>query len=318
MTADAATDRIVAEAAGWIVRLDHAQDSAALQAWRQWHDADPRHAEVWRRFGHIRQAVPDGARGSGPDLAAARALRVAADFHPRRRALKLLLGGAGAGLLAAAGYQQADRAGWLAAHRTGVGEQRRIALSDDVELMMNTGTALDVSAASSGIDVRLLKGEIMLEGLASAAPLRVITRHGEVSSVRARVAVRLQDGATRVALDQGDAQVRTRENIRSRMQAGDTARYTGSRIVAEDGRAGREFAWAQGVLIADNMPLEAFLAELGRYREGLVRCDDEVAHVRVNGTFRVQQTDRVLEALAAAHNLRLVYRTRYWVNVGRA
>ncbi|AVJ29272.1 FecR domain-containing protein [Achromobacter spanius] len=316
MSTDAANDRIVAEAAGWLVRLDHAGDSAAMQAWQQWHDADPRHAEVWRRFSHIRQTVPDGLRRV--DLPAARALRVAADCHPRRRALKLLIGGAGVGLLAAAGYQQADRAGWLAAYRTGVGEQRRIGLADDVTLMMNTGTALDLTVAPTGVDVRLLAGEIMLEGIASESALRVTTCHGEVSAVRARLAIRLQHGATRVALDQGEAQVQTRGNLLSRMQAGDTGRFSSDRIEAHDRQAARDFAWAQGVLIADNMRLVDFLAELARYREGLVRCDDAVANVRVNGTFRVQQTDRVLEALAAAHNLKLAYRTRYWVTVGRA
>lgn len=316
MSADAETSRIVAEAAGWIVRLDHAQNIVELDAWRLWHDADPRHAEVWRRFGYIRQAIPDGVCGA--DLAGARALRVAADFHPRRRALKLLIGGAGVGLLAAAGYQQADRAGWLAAYRTGVGEQRRIGLADDVTLMMNTGTALDLTVAPTGVDVRLLAGEIMLEGIASESALRVTTCHGEVSAVRARLAIRLQDMATRVALDQGEAQVQTRGNLLSLMQAGDTGRFSSDRIEAQDRQAAREFAWAQGVLIADNMRLVDFLAELARYREGLVRCDDAVANVRVNGTFRVQQTDRVLEALAAAHNLKLAYRTRYWVTVGRA
>lgn len=316
MSADAALDRIVAEAAGWIVRLDHSPDSAALQDWRHWHDADPRHAEVWRRFARVRQSVPDGVLGS--DFAAAQAVRAVADRHPRRSALKLLLGGAGVGLLATAGYQQAYRAGWMAAYQTGVGEQRLIALPDDVTLMMNTATALDFSVEPSGIAVRLLKGEIMLEGSESASTLRVTTSQGEVSSTRAKMAVRLQGGATRVALNDGTAVVHTRENVSSRIDAGETRRFTGDRILAEDGWAGREFAWAQGVLIADNMRLDEFLAELARYREGLVRCDDEVAHVRVNGTFRVQQTDRVLEALAATHKLRLVYRTRYWVNVGRA
>lgn len=317
MTADAALDRIVAEAAGWIVRLDRSQDSAALLAWQRWHDADPRHAEVWRRFGRLRQAVPDGALPS--DLAAARAVRAVAGSASRRSALKLLLGGVGVGLLGAAGWQQAYRAGWLAAYRTEVGEQRRIALPDDVTLMMNTGTALDLNVLpQQGIDVRLLKGEIMLEGKASASTLRVTTRNGMVSSTQAQLAVRLQDGATRVALNQGDAHVLTRASVRARMQAGETRTFTDERIVAEAGWVGREFAWAQGVLIADNMRLDAFLDELARYREGLVRCDDDVASVRVNGTFRVQETDRVLEALAAVHNLKLVYRTRFWVNVGRA
>lgn len=316
MTADAATDRIVAEAAGWIVRLDHGQDSVALQAWRRWHDADPRHAEVWRRFGQLRQAVPDGAQGS--DLAAAQALRAAAKANPRRQALKLLLGGAGVGLLAATGYRQADQAGWLAAYQTHIGEQRRIALPDDVTLMMNTGTALDVSVAPEGIDVCLRKGEILLDGSASASTLRVLTAHGEVASQRSHLSVRLLGGATRVALNTGQADILTRDHLRARMLAGETRRYSSGQIVAETWDGSREFAWTQGVMIADNLRLDAFLAELARYREGFVRCDEDVAHVRVNGTFRVHQPDRVLQALAATLNLKLVYRTRYWVNVARA
>ena len=40
-----------------------------------------------------------------------------------------------------------------------------------------------------------------------------------------------------------------------------------------------------------------------------------MAALRVNGSFRLKDTDQVLEALAITLGLRVRYRTRYWVRV---
>lgn len=311
-----AADRIVAEAAGWLVRLDHAPDAGTQAAWRRWHDADPRHAEVWRRFGRLRQAVPDGTRK--PDRAAAQAVRAVNASQARRRTLKLLTAGAGLGLLGTVSYRQADRAGWLAAYRTAAGEQRTLSLSDETSLLMNTGTALDLRMRGQAIDVHLRAGEIMLEARAAPVALRVLTCNGEISSGQARLAVRLQDGSTRVAVEQGEARILTLAQRDARLAAGEVGSFTREHIAAETGWVGREFAWTQGVLIAEDMRLADFLAELSRYRSGLVRCDPAVSDLRVTGTFRVRETDRVLEALAATHGLKVAYHTRYWVSVSAA
>jgi transmembrane sensor len=66
------------------------------------------------------------------------------------------------------------------------------------------------------------------------------------------------------------------------------------------------------------MRLDRFLAELGRYRAGILRCDADVADREVTGAFRIDDTDKALEVLASVLDLALRYRTRYWVNVGRA
>jgi transmembrane sensor len=66
------------------------------------------------------------------------------------------------------------------------------------------------------------------------------------------------------------------------------------------------------------MRLDQFLAELGRYRVGVLRCDPRVADLEVTGAFRIDDTDRALEVLAGVLDLRLRYRTRYWVSVDRA
>ncbi|MCH5770598.1 iron dicitrate transport regulator FecR, partial [Salmonella enterica] len=53
-------------------------------------------------------------------------------------------------------------------------------------------------------------------------------------------------------------------------------------------------AWLDGMLLADAMPLADFLAELGRYRPGVLRCSPDAASLRVVGAFPVADTDQVL------------------------
>ena len=180
---------------------------------------------------------------------------------------------------------------------------------------MNTGTALDLRQDERGLDIELHDGEIMLDTRAADSALRVLTRGGCIVPTRAHLAVRAQGPLTRVALDAGEAVLTTRGDLSLNLRAGDVRRFSAHRIEDEAGWAGREFAWVHGMLIADDMPLAAFLAELARYRPGLVQCDARVAALRVNGSFRLQDTDQVLEALAVTLGLRVRYRTRYWVRV---
>lgn len=303
---------VVAQAAGWLVRLEQDGSAATRQAWQRWYEASPSHAKVWRRFALLQDAVP----ASGD--AAAAALSAIDLRHTRRRTLKLLAAGAG---IAGGGpllYRQTQGAGWFAAYRSATGEQRSLALNDEVALMMNTGSALDLRQDGRRLDIELHDGEIMLDTRAADSALRVLTRGGCIVPTRARLVVRAQGPQTRVALDAGEAAVTTRGDLSLNLRAGDVRRFSAHRIEDEAGRAEREFAWVHGMLIADDMPLKAFLAELARYRPGLLQCDERVAALRVTGSFRLQDTDQILGALAASLGLRLRYRTRYWVRVESA
>ena len=76
--------------------------------------------------------------------------------------------------------------------------------------------------------------------------------------------------------------------------------------------------WMRNVLHAREMRLDAFAAELGRYRPGLLRCDPAVAPLRVSGAFQLHDTDAVLAALPATLPVSVRYRTSYWSRSGRA
>ena len=63
------------------------------------------------------------------------------------------------------------------------------------------------------------------------------------------------------------------------------------------------------------MRLDDFLSELARYRNGLVRCSEAVAGLRVSGTYQLSDTDQVLTLVAQSLNVDVTYRSRYWVTV---
>ena len=76
-------------------------------------------------------------------------------------------------------------------------------------------------------------------------------------------------------------------------------------------------AWQQGSIIAINRPLGELLAELSRYRPGVVRCDPAIAQLKVSGAFPIDDTDRALAALESGFSLRIERYTRYWVRVSQ-
>jgi transmembrane sensor len=73
--------------------------------------------------------------------------------------------------------------------------------------------------------------------------------------------------------------------------------------------------WRDGVLMAQNQPLGDFLRELSTYRPGLLRWEPELESLRVTGSFRLEDTDRILTLLAASLPLEVHRRTRYWVTL---
>lgn len=77
----------------------------------------------------------------------------------------------------------------------------------------------------------------------------------------------------------------------------------------------RSVAWVKGLLVADGTRLDELVAELARYRPGVLRCAPEVAMLRVSGVLHLADTDLALDNLAAALPIQVIRRTRYWVTV---
>lgn len=310
---------VLQRAAEWMARL-WAEDAstADADACAAWRAAHPEHERAWarlQRFARQFEALPrDVARG-----ALAPAQRRATG---RRRALQLL------GLIAAGGGTALlthESSLWQRAasdYRTTVGETRAIVLADGTQVVLDTASAIDVAYSAGERRIVLRAGAILVTSAHEAAPayrpLLVATPQGTATALGTRFSVRLDDGESRVAVFQGAVALQpVKEGAPSlHLQAGQQAVYTGHAVQdigkAEDSAA----AWADGCLVAERMRLDRLLAELGRYRHGVLRCDDSIAGLRVTGVYSLRDTDRSLANLALSLPVQLRYRTRYWVSVG--
>ncbi|MDF3834067.1 FecR domain-containing protein, partial [Cupriavidus basilensis] len=284
-----------------------------------WRAANPEHERAWLRL----QAVGDKLHGVPREVARGTLLapRGAAPPATRRKALGLL------GLLALAGGSAClvrETETWqlaLADHHSAVGELRDVMLPDGTRILLNTASAIDVDYDDGERRVVLRAGEILVNTAPDPAPVYrpflVQTREGTARALGTRFTVRQQDGASSIAVLEGTVMVKPAQpGAREvRIDAGQqTALRSGAALPprpADEDAA----AWSRRMLVAERMRVADLLAELARYRPGVLRCDAGVAEMRVSGVFPLADTDRALANLTLGLPVALVYRTRYWVTV---
>ncbi|HEY9271882.1 FecR domain-containing protein [Achromobacter sp.] len=311
---------IVQRAAEWMARLwsedANPGDQANCARWRAQH-AD--HELAWQRL----QAFDDKL-GSVSPQAASLALRKRPASVSRRRAISLL--GLGA-TIAGVGYVLRGTGSWQAAaadYRSGTGEIKTITLPDGSSVTLSTATAIDLKFSQDERLVVLRAGEILIatapDPAATARPFRVRSRHGSVQALGTRFSVRDDAETSRVAVFEGAVEIRPAgaPDQPVLLQAGQGSRFSASGAATPSPAAESAAAWSRGVLVADAMRLDDFLAELARYRPGLLRCDADVAGLLVSGVFSLRDTDRALDNLTRALPVAVTYRTRYWVTVRAA
>ncbi|TNC78077.1 DUF4880 domain-containing protein [Janthinobacterium lividum] len=310
---------VLQRAAEWMARLwaedASAADADACAAWRAAH---PEHERAWARlqrfalqFDALPRDVTRNALAPAPRHAAG-----------RRRALQLL------GLIAAGGGTAllAHESGlWQRAasdYRTAVGETRAITLADGTQVVLDTASAIDVRYGANERRIVLRAGAILVTSAHETAPiyrpLLVATPQGTATALGTRFSVRLDDGESRVAVFQGAVALQPMQDGATslHLQAGQQAGYTRLEVQDVTNVENSAAAWADGSLVAERMRLDELLAELGRYRHGVLRCDESIAGLRVTGVYSLRDTDRSLANLAASLPVQLAYRTRYWVSVG--
>jgi len=323
--ADPIDRRIAREAALWLMRMGEGGSDAAMQAaCADWRARSQMHERAWQRAQRINtlfgQVPADLARGA-----------LARPNAGRRGALKALALLIAAGPLGWAGWRSAREQGWLAEYRTAAGERRAITLADGTRVHLNTGSAVDVSyrdwAEGGATLVQLRAGEIYVEALAACT---VRTRQGSVAARAAHFNVRQEAEQCLVDVSQGEVTLRpayaeldtapprrlsapARAPARARLDAQGVHALGAAGAGASDAAAPD---WLRGVLQARDLRLDAFVAELARYRPGVLRCDPEVAHLRLSGTFQLDNIDGILQALPALLPVQVRTRTAWWVVVG--
>lgn len=302
-TTERLPEAIVCAAIEWQMRLrDQAAGADVQEQLQNWLQRDARHRLAWQRLqemGGLFQAsrLPDAAQ-TIPLLR-----RAEADLS-RRRALKLL----GAGLVAGGATVLVAQTSptWRADFATATGERRRISLGAAAEVMLNTGSALDVE----GQALILRAGEALVEGVHWRARCRFATCLGRNASVL----LREHDGYSEIRVQRGEALVSTAVG-QVRLRDGEGVGVSAAAMTPLGTGPVDPFSWARGLLVVSDIRLADFLAEAGRYRKGWLICDGAVAELHLSGVFRLDEPDAMLDNIAHLLPVRIVERTHWWVRV---
>ena len=311
------------QASLWMARLwSNEAGEAERAACARWRAAHPDHERAWRRLEALDtrlRSVP--ADLAGPILGSRSAPRAGG----RRRALKLLgLGASVAGLAAALRHRDEAAALWVrqwAMHRTATGEIEQVSLPDGSDVVLGPATALDLDYVGHERRLLLRRGELLVSTAASSRagdrPLCVACPEGTIEALGTRFMVRREQAGVRVAVFEGAVDIRpARAAVPPlRVTAGrqtvfDEDHIDAPRVVSPDAAA-----WTRGVLVAESMPLGELVAELARYRRGVLRCDRAVAGLRASGIYSLRDTDRALDSLARALPVSVRRITPWWVTV---
>lgn len=320
---------VAREAVHWLLELGEAATGPAAQRtrqqWQAWLAADPLHARAWQRIAEVDAQLRDL-----PTPVALQTL--AAPGMGRRHAVRLaVLLSAGAGGLLAAQHSGLGQQAWqqLAADwSTATGQRREAVLADGTRVLLNTASAMDVHYTATERLIVLRAGEILVQSApdhqpdaatGAPRPLHVRTAEGLVRAIGTRFTVHQQEGRTAVAVLQGAVELRPAQHPQRglRLEAGEQSHFTAQEVGQAQPLQETGAAWSEGMLVADDMPLAEFLAELSRHRSGVLRCAPDAAQLRVSGSYPLADTDRVLAALTRSLPVDIHTRTRWWVTVVR-
>lgn len=302
--------RLLEEAADWLVRLQSGDDDPAMNAeFERWRRCSPAHAAAWQRAEAVLQEFRRVPAGIGRQT-----LGKLRDEGRRRalRALGIIAVAAPAGWLL---WRQQAWLAWQADFRTATGEQKTLHLADGTRLTLNTASAVAVVFDGQARQLRLLKGEIMLTTAADPRPFLVQTAEGTLQPLGTQFSVRQQAESTQLAVFDGRVRIATRGGREHVLEAGQQSVFDALAIGEPRPLAASDALWTEGMLVARNMRLADWAAEVSRYRPGLLRCHPALAELRVSGAFPLTDTDASLDLLLRTRPLSMRRLTRYWVSL---
>ena len=316
--AAAALDTVLLEeAANWAMLFQYGTPTESeRQDFEHWRQQSLAHDAAWARAQtvfNIFDQVPAKIRKQ--------AVKNLEHGYDRRRALQLM-----SSLLVAIPaaswltWRELPWREWTADIATATGEHKVITLPDGSRMALNTGGAVNIAFDSKERRIRLVTGEILITTHTDPAqitrPFLVETQQGIVRAMGTRFHVRcLDNNQCRVAVFEHAVEIQSTGGSRLRVHAGEQSDFSATHIASPVPVADSAVLWEQGMLMAQDMPLADVIAELARYRPGILRCDPEVADLLVSGALSLKDTDASLALLEKSLPVRISRVTPYWVTV---
>ena len=291
------------EAIDWALRLKPGVATMHdVAAFKDWCRQNPAHAQAFTEVRGLWDALgPAGQRSFDPNafenLTASRRSR---QTQLGRRAF---LTGTVAASAAVAAYAAVypplnlwpSMAELSADYRTATGEQRKIALANDIAIDMNTQTSIGVRPFADGQDrIDLIAGEGTIKTKSHA--LEVIAGSGRVLGVNAMFNIRRDSDKVSVTCLEGEVSVTCQtSSVTLARQHQVSYSQTGLAAISQADSVAVT-SWRDGFLVFHDARLGDVVAEINRYRQGRIVVVGEALSQRpVNGRFYLARLDEVVE-----------------------
>lgn len=308
---------VARRAVEWMVELQSEPVSAGMRRdWQQWRNSHPDHERAWQRIEAVNGRLRSLESAQHPAVTGALLSKPASS--ERRQAIKVLsvlLFSAGGAALLDQHFAWSPLHAWRADERTAIGARRVLALTDGTRVDLNTGSAVNVQFDDAARRLALLDGEILVSTSSDTAartrPFLVQTQHGMLRALGTRFAVRLHPAGTQLSVFDGAVEVRPVQGVAMRTVAAGQQLVFGKDSWGALQRANEDdVAWVDGLIVASGMRLDRFVAEINRYSTLALSCAPDIAGLRVSGSYRIDDVERVLDTLAAMLSLQVETRTR--------
>lgn len=297
----------VEEALDWLVRLHAGSGSAQLrQDFDRWLTQDPVHAQA---FGEAQSLWEDLARVTHTRPVVSSMLAPVRRWVPRVPTAMQAVAAVSIVVLSwiflPVLLKSVQVAG--ADYRTGLGEQAVVSLADGTSVHLNTRTALNVTMSKTERRITLLEGEAnFVVAPDGDRPFIVVTASATAMALGTEFTVRAWDEETIVSVLEHSVLVAATGEVpkglaSSTLQAGEQVRVNPGRAGMGEVKSVNPMmvkAWQHGKLLFDGEPLGRVVAELNRYRPGVIlMMNPELESMRVTGVFDLTDPGAGLQAM---------------------
>lgn len=301
---------IIEELIAWTVKLNSGlvQEQERL-AFNHWRALNPLHEKAWQKL----QSVDLNFQAISTEEAAL--VSTALDVAHRKRKQKSargkqikLLGFSGLVIVASTLFITEYAPGLhQQSYAAAIGKKQIVQLVDGTKLSLNTNSKVDVSYSFFKREIVLLQGEIYVEtghdatSFIGRRAFWVKTKHADLQAIGTRFAVRQAPDATMLHVSEGVVGMHAGDHQPVYAYVNDTYAMRGETQspAKVDAVTLDPMGWIDNVLIAKQMRLEDFVAELSRYRSAPVLCDQSAKNLKVSGVFQLDVSDPVEHTLSA-------------------
>jgi len=310
------------EATLWVTKLDgrrlSASEFAAFQTWVNTSEAHQsafdQAASMWGSLdllGEMQGALTAATTVKWHSKVAAGL----AALMPKPRygiAAAMMLAVAGLSIMSATENQPQNSA---AIYATAIGENKSIKLSDGSEILLNTGSQVEVRFSKERRTLNLVKGEAHFAVAHNASrPFEVQAGTNIVRAIGTAFTVELNQETVEVTVTEGQVELATiaqaddastvpQETSLALVNSGQSAKFStfirSIDTISKD-EVTRRLAWHKGALIFKGEALEDVMEEASRYtKTKFVISDPKIRSLKVGGYFKTGETRAMLQAIEA-------------------